>query len=1618
MLIVVLIAFFTDKHKWVRRSVFGLIGLLLIILIAIQTDIVQNWLVGIASRKISKELGVEVSIKHVSFGFFNRANLEGTLIRDKQKDTLLYAGQLKVRITDWFFTKDKADLKFIGLEDATIKMHRKDSIWNYQFLADYFGSTSPKKDKKKGGIELNLKKVDLKNVHFIQDDKWRGEILDGRLGSLVMDAENINFDTKVFVLNDVAIDKPYFSITNFVGRRPDSLRPKSIADTGLRFNTGGMFIKVNNMKITNGTFISDANNNKPMAHFDGAHLNISKLNGSFTNLQLNKDTLKVDLDLSCKERCGLELKQLKTKFKVTPQVMEMAKLDLQTNKSRIGTYFAMKFDHFNEDFGRYVSKVIMDARFSNSKIHSDDIAFFAPDLKTWKKEVFLAGDFKGTVSDFSIKDFFAKMDGSYINGSLAMKGLPDISKTWIAFNNGVVQTNYSDLSAIIPTIKEVKEPNLAVLGNFIFRGSYNGLVNDFRAKGNISTNLGSLYTDLAMKFPSKEEPSYTGTLNTSRFNLGKFINNTDIGIVDFNGKIAGSSFKVEKLKMSLDGSIRQFEFNGYTYKNIVTKGTFQKEYFTGELNVNDENLDFTSTVEIDFSKDQPRINMFGDFVKSNLKNLNLTKDNLQLTGALDVNFTGTNIDNFSGEAKLLNANIKNDDVDIKFDSLNLVSGYLNDVKYLRLATNDFSANINGEFSIIDLPKSFQSFLHRYYPAYINEPSSIPKNQQFNVIITTGYVEPYLKLIDKKLSGLNDAKINGVVDTKNNLFNLSMQLPYVKYDTYSFTGVNINGKGNLDSLVLDSEISSIQLSDSFYLPTTKIGIVSSNDHSAVSINTKANNTLNDADLFADVYTLEDGVRLQFRPSAFVLNDKKWNIERNGELVVRKNFVDAKNVKFVQGFQEISVETEMEDATNIRDLNVNLKNLVIGDFTSLLHIKEPKFEGLATGNIKLKDFFGDFSADATLKAEQFRMDEDSIGLVNITANYDSKTGDVKYDIVSPNEKYNFTAKGSYKTKDTLSPSPLNNDIQLNNTKLTIIQKYLNGIFSNVDGYGTGNLRISGKPSSLNLLGTVKVKDVRLKVDYTQVLYKIDSALVKFEEDGIDFGQFTIKDTLHERDTINKPFPNTAIVKGKLYQKGFKNMTFDFELSTNKLLLIDTKFKDNQQFYGKAIGKANLSLKGPEDNAKMVIVAEANDSSHIFLPNSTSKQSGDAGFIVFKQFGEEMGSEKSKKNFNLSVDLDLTANNKVSIDVILDELTGDVIKANGNGRLRIKAGTNENLDIRGRYNIESGEYAFNFQSFIRRPFKLLAQDNNYIDWTGDAMNADLHLSARYTATKVSLKDLIGNQSFNSASDAALRAQKEDVYVIAQLTGKLSKPDITFKIDFPTNSLAKTDPNFSQFMNRIDKDENEKLIQATSLIMFNSFAPYGQGLLGGNGVDYASFGFNTISQQLFGAINRLIANKILKNTGFRIDLGASVYSGSNILTTGVVTGTTANNSNYRTVLNFKIAKSLMNDKIIISVGSDLDLNFLGSSAFQNGTNTQLLPDWNVEFVLSRDRNLRAIVFSKNTLDIGGSALGRRTRQGVGISYRKDFETLFGPKAPPANKEDIEIKNQPEPEKKTGGSE
>jgi hypothetical protein len=448
----------------------------------VQLPAVQTWLVARVTARLSHDLHTTIRIKKVNFSLFNKMILEGAG-RGCQKDTLLYAGAIKVNITDWWFFKDKAQLQYIGLEDATIKLQRDDSVWNYQFIANYFSGgpdtgksilpKSPLKDTTKS-LQLDLKEVDLSNIHILKRDGWRGENMDLRLKGLELYADTISFSDKIARIRNLTFTKPDFILTDYTGRRPTPPDDTSTIINDplhLRLNPAGWDITANDVTIRNGSFRHEQSEDTVVnKYFDGNHIYFYAVNSDWTNFRLNRDTITAQLQLSTKERSGLEIKRLNSRIKWYPEAMEFARLDLQTNKSHLRNYFAMRFKTL-DDMSDFVTRIHMEAHFSDSDIDSDDIAWFAPDLGDWKKHIRITGDIRGTIEDLRGRQVVLQAGkNTLLNGDIHLKGLPDIQHTFIEFKSNDFRTTYEDMAALVPSIKKVQQPRIDQVEYLRFKG--------------------------------------------------------------------------------------------------------------------------------------------------------------------------------------------------------------------------------------------------------------------------------------------------------------------------------------------------------------------------------------------------------------------------------------------------------------------------------------------------------------------------------------------------------------------------------------------------------------------------------------------------------------------------------------------------------------------------------------------------------------------------------------------------------------------------------------------------------------------------------------------------------------------------------------------------------------------------------------------------------------------------------------------------------------------------------------------------------------------------------------------------------------------------------------------
>jgi hypothetical protein len=1531
---------------------------LLILYGLLHIPAVQTWVVKKVAKNLSKKLDTKVTINKVDFRFFNKVLLEGVMVEDRKHDTLLYAGTLSANVNDWFFFKDKISIENVGLDNAIINMNRTDSVWNYQFIVDYFAS--PKKSSGGGGdINIDLKEVHFNNVHFNKLDRWVGQDMVAALGRFDVTMNYIDVKNKKIGIKSIYLENPLFSQNDYEGLKPEEPNITKVLEkipviSAFKWNNSGWEVRLDKLEIKNGTFKNDKYTEEPAYtdRFDGQHLQFSQINGTMKNLLFLHDTLSMNVNLSTKERSGLNIKKLASNMRLTPELMEFKDLDLQTDKSRLQNYYSMRYNAFREDFNSFINNVTLEANFKESVLSSDDLAIFAPALKTWKRTFYLEGNVKGPLDNFTAKDMKIRTGNSYLEGRIAMRGLPDINSTFIDFESKGLRTNYNDLVALVPQLKKVQQPAIAKLGNIFFKGNFTGFIRDFVAYGSFQSNLGALTADINMKVPDNGPPAYSGKVTSDNFDIGTFINNSILGKVTLNLNIAGAGFNVAQLKAKADGTISALQFNGYNYKNININGDFEKKLFMGHLSIDDPNLSIpTFDGALNLSSKDVGFKFLADVKKANLKNLGLVPNNMSFSGLLDFNFTGNNIDNFLGTARITNARLLRDSSDLSFDSLTVRSEIIGGKKSLTLQTNEVDANITGDFKIMELPDAVKVLLARYYPTYIKAPAYFVKStQNFDFSIKTRNADQYIRLLSPKLGGFNNATITGAFNLQNYDLKLNAAVPQFSYDGKEFNGVALTGTGTKDTLVADIAVDDVIINDSLHLPDSRLRITANNDLSLIKLNTSASKIFGDAELNASVQTLSDGVKIHFYPSSFVINNKKWQLDKDGELTLRKKFLDASEVKFFHGDQQIVLSTELDDVTDDTHLTADLTKINIEDFAPFL-IKKPALKGILTGRATVRDIFGKSSVDFKGVADSFSLDGKYIGKLNLDASANTETGLVKYKVNTNEQDYVFDVNGTYNYKDTTGNS-LAVSVNAGKLSLDILQPYLSSVFSEMKGIAVGNINISSGGKNLSIIGDARISGGAFRVAYTRVKYLFDNQMVHFGKDLIDIGTMQIRDTLG----------NPGTVSGKMHHEFFQNFSFEnMKLSTDKMVLLNTTKKDNQQFYGNVIGRATMTLSGDIANMLMNIEGEPSptDSSHVYLPTGNSKEANVIDYIDFIQFGSLMDVDVStKETANLLVNLALTANPACKVDVILDEETGDIIKGEGNGLLNIRVGTKEPLSIRGRYDLTAGEYTFNFQTFLRRPFTL---SRGSITWNGDPLLAIIDMDAEYLAKNVDVSSITANPGVPTQSDMT---------IVSHLSGNLTKPVISFEFKLPKESELNRDFYVVKRLADFKNDENEMNKQVASLLLFNQFVSDKQNFISGGST--LSIATGTIGGVVSAWLTNLFNKELEKATkGFLstyIDINPSLNSQQ------------ANQlqANVRAGLKVRLFKN-----VLLLIGGNLDYNNPVTQLYSKGVIT---PDISLEWILNKDGSIRVVAFNRTTIDF---TTGQRRRSGVQLTYRKDVDRL-----------------------------
>ncbi len=1549
--------------------------LIVTIVMLVNYTPVQNYLAKKATNYLSEKLKTPVKVAHLRLDFLNHVLVQGVYIEDRAHDTLLYAGEIQVRITDWFFFKDKPVIHYIGLHDTYAHLYRTahSNEWNYQYIIDAFGSSSNNSGNKP--IEFDLRKVELEKVRFHMDDKWGGEDLDFDIGSLLVNANDMDYKKKIMDLGSIAIHNADVQVNEYKPGhppRPQGVIIKPVIDT-TPFNTSGWKVVAKTLTLDDCIFRLLGDDKVPAPDlFDENHLVITKIKARTNDIIIVGDTIHGNLtDMFAHERCGIEIRKMRSKITVSPIATICDELYLETNNSKLRHYYSMNYTRF-PCFLDYIDSVVMVAHLSDATVDIQDIAYFAPQLKKFPNIMFKAkGDGKGTVAKLEGHNLLVSDGNSVLKGNLTMVGLPDIYKTFITFSNSELATNGAGILRYVPNLKNSPDISLESINYAVFNGSFTGYVENFSVKGLLRTNLGSLATDMKLNLPefSSKSAIYSGTVATDKLQLGILLRQPLLGGISLKESITGKSFDPDNVQANINGIISELTLNGYTYHNITTNGLLAKKQFNGKVLVDDPNLALEFDGNINYANKNIDITAQAHLLACNFQALHLTKDTITASADFDLDCTGSNIDNFSGYAKLNNIDLKRNSHKLAIDSVLVRSTGDTLNKLLTIQSNDVLATIKGNYRLSKLSSSVQFYLSRYLPNYISAPANTAPDQDFAFKVNTYNIDSLLAVAYPLIRGFDNSEFIGSLNTTAKKLTLSTTVPYGSIGNVHMSNIAITGSGNLESLGINTNIDYVSIGDSLVNGSLSVTATVANDTVAYTIATTTPDTSTSITLNGRILARKDSLYFTMLPSQFYLSQAKWDIAGGSKITYTTNYLQVAGLNLSSGLQKINVASQMQVAG--QPIIITSENLDIGQLGSWIGLSAYQPDGRLNGTITISNLFNGFLIRSNIKATDVLLGTDTVGTVNIIGSYSGPKKLISFDPQTGiyRDNSSITASGDI-SFDSLTQQKLDGRIQFKNAPVSWSSPFLAGILSHLTGTVDGSVKFEGTSYEPRIDGDLTVKNAGVKVDYMGCSYTLPYAAVHVNNTSITFGKLTIYDS----------YKNTATITGHFYHRLFNRMGMHINIASQKMEVMNLTSAENNLFYGNLIASMDsFVIKGRFNNLKLYAYNAAPAARSRFYIPVTSSAGGDAGsysFASFKVYGKNQDKLTRQVRDKIDISIDANLNNLAEMHIVLDPSSGDEIMARGKGRLQIDVPPANDIAIHGQYFIDNGLYTFTFKSlFIERKFKL--NSGSTISFNGPFNSTTLDVYATYAA-KARLYDILSDadKTFVVGNEKTDAQEPQFIDVNLHMNGFLNNPKLTFDLDLEDKHSQST--LAYQRLKIINNDDRQKLNQVASLLLINSFIPP-DGIGGNTAITGA---VNNISQILSSTTSMAltnIVNKLLKDKDLNVDVKYTNYNYNDQQTNGIT-------SINRNAITAKVNKSYLNERLLVEIGSTSDWGRPSNTSSTN-TNFNLTGDFRIQYQLSQESNLRLNVFRTSDYDV---TLDRDiVRSGVGINWHKSFDKL-----------------------------
>lgn len=1415
------------------------------------------------------------------------------------------------------------------------------------------------------------------------------------VGSLVVHPKKFDLKNGVYALDDITLDNSGIVVEmdskKATQAAKDTTIPAGMA-TPFKFLTGEIKIDKSNLKY------DDASTPHITNGMDFSHLNISNLALDVDNFEYTTDTTLASVkSASFTERSGFVLNDFTTDFSMYPTGISVKNLLIQTpsteiKKSAVITYPSLA------SIQKDPSLMGLDIDLENSKIAVSDIKMLAPQmsaqLSSLPSDAALYVDAKvtGKVNDLNFQKLILKgLSSTDINASGTIKGLPDPKKVDADLTITKFQTSKKDIVSILP--KGTLPSTITLPETLAASGSIKGGINNLNTDLAINTSFGNAKINgTLVNITNQNKARYNMVLSAQNLQLGALMQNPQLGLLTGNFKVDGKGLKPETANATFSGNIPNITLNKYNYRNIKADGSIANKIFKVNASVNDPNLSADINAGGEFSGKFPAVHLKATIDSIKALPLHLSTTTLNYHGDIDGDFTNTDPDNLKGNLAVTHSILVTDSQRITIDSLQLTADNNNGINSLNVTSDFLTANIKGYYKLTQLGDVFQQAIDPYFS--VTGTKNIAKVDAYNFSINAGAIDNgTLKAFMPALQKLKPVTLSGHFASDSG-WNVDIKSPYIVYGTNTIDDLNISAGTKNGSLAFNTSLKQIKVGTSLSVyATTLSGTLKDN---------KVDFTLNIKDKKSvDKYTLSgllsqpsaDNYSFSLKPGNLILNYEKWNINADNSIQYINKDIAAHNFILSQGSQELGLNTT--GTTSNSPLQIDFKNFKIETLTGFVQSDSLLVNGLLNGNAVVRNIQTQPTFTTDLTVNDLSIYKDTIGI--LTAKVNNNVANTYNASISLNGRgNNVNINGNYIVKP--SNSSYDFVVDLVALQMQSVEGFTNGGIKNARGFLSGKVALNGNLKNPNIDGKINFNDVAFNASAVNSVFRVDKeALAIINNKGIELDQFTIHDTTN----------NALVIDGAVNTTDFFNYNFDLTIKGKNFQAINSTAKDNKVFYGKMIFSTNLSITGTPEHPVVDGNLSIDDKTDftIVLPQADpgiQSREGIVRFVDYSATAEDSvlmapyDSLKVSPLIGYDVSVNVTVSKEASFNVIVDEANGDFLKLKGTAELTAGIDASGKINLVGSYEIEEGSYDLAF-NLIKRKF--LIQKGSRIVWTGDPTSAQLDVTAIYVANTAPL-DLVQGQIADVSTSNTYK-QKLPFEVHLLLKGELLKPDITFDIVLPQDqnyNVSRDIVNTVQdklILLRQDPGEMNK--QVFALLLLNRFVgdnPFDNGAAGS--LSAQSFAKQSVSRLLTEQLNNLTKN-LIQGVDINFDLAT---------TQDYTTGTARD----RTDFNVGVSKSLLSDRLTVTVGSDFQLE--GPQAANSQSNA-IAGNISINYKLSKDGKYMLRAYRKN--DNTGTIEGYVVETGLGFIISVDFnkfKEIFTTREQRRKKREIRKENKAEAQK------